>query len=176
MANLSPAAGEMLAMRKLGLSLTLALLLVALGAIGVAGASAKLEVIDLNDPAVDAEDSAFLTAVCGFPVVAEASGHIIFHLDRSGHLVDLANYAIRERLTSEWGTFTIRDAGPDMFFLRDGALHVALVGRSITGSSVVGRVVVNIDTDEIVSVAGRLVGDEVLGDPFAPICRALSPS
>jgi hypothetical protein len=49
------------------------------------------------------------------------------------------------------------------------------VGRSITGSGVIGRTVINLDTGEV-DWNGRLVGDEVLGDFTAPICRALAPA
>ena len=133
-------------------------------------------VIDLNDPALDAEDSAFWTAACGFPVTAEVSGHIIVHNEKRGAVQGLTVFHIAETLTSASGTYRLLDVGPDIVFVRNGTTYVAAVGRSFTGSGVIGRVVVNAETWEIVSVSGRLAGDEVFGDFTVPICRALAPA
>ena len=104
------------------------------------------------------------------------SGHIIVHNEKRGSVQGLTVFHIAETLTSESGTYRLLDVGPDIVFTRDGTTYVAAVGRSLTGSGVIGRVVVNAETWEIVSVSGRLVGDEVFGDFTAPICRALAPA
>ncbi len=73
------------------------------------------------------------------------------------------------------GTYRTHDVGPDIEYIRNGVHYIAAVGRSITGSGVIGRTVINLDTGEV-DWNGRLVGDEVLGDFTVPICRALAPS
>ncbi len=56
-------------------------------------------------------------------------------------------------------TFVFRDVGPDHYSLdKDGNLVVAITGRS-TGSGVIGHVVINIDTDEVLLVAGKEFGN-----------------
>ena len=116
--------------------LTAAAVVVALAA-PVSAASQKPIVVDLDDPAVSAEDSAFWTGACGFPVVAEASGHIIFHVDaHGGPITEIAVYNMRETLTSPYGTFRIVDTGPDITYVQGGTTYVAGIGRSTTGTSV----------------------------------------
>jgi hypothetical protein len=129
-------------------------------------------VISFNDPALDAEESAFWTRVCGFPVTADLSGHIIVHNEKDGAVQTLVVFHITARLTSANGSYFLVDVGPDIFFTRNGVPYVAVVGRSITGSGVIGRVLVNEATMEI-TISGRLVGDELFGDFTKPICRAL---
>ena len=163
-------------MRPIGRSLTLGLLMTALAVLPVAAASNKPLIIDLNDPAVDVDDSAFFTAECGFPVVADTSGHIIIHMAKGGGpVVSKSNYNIRSTLTSANGTVRIVDAGPDITIVRNGTTYFVAAGRSNTGTGVIGRVVINSDTLEVISVSGRLVGQAVL-DPFPPVCEALGPA
>ena len=138
-------------------------------------ASQKPFILDLNDPAWDAEESALWSAECGFPVTADVSGHIIFHNPKRGAVSGLAVFHIAETLTSETATYRLLDVGPDLIYTRHGVEYQAAVGRSITGSGVIGRAVMNLDTGEV-EWHGRLVGDEVFGDFAAPICRALAPA
>jgi hypothetical protein len=129
-------------------------------------------VLDLNDPALDAEESAFWTRACGFPVTADLSGHIIFHNEHEGAVSSLIVFHITARLTSESGTYFLVDVGPDISFTRNGTPYVAVVGRSITGSGVIGRVLVNLETMELM-VSGKLVAEEVFGDFRKTVCREL---
>jgi hypothetical protein len=129
-------------------------------------------VIDLDEPALDADESTFWTAACGFPVTAEISGHIIVHREKNGAITSLTVFHITERLTSANGSYFLVDVGPDIAFTRQGVPYVAVVGRSLTGSGVIGRVLVNEATGEL-EVSGKLVGDAVFGDFTKPICRAL---
>jgi hypothetical protein len=129
-------------------------------------------IIDFNDPALDAGESVFWTRTCGFPVTADISGHIIVHNENNGALTSLVVFHVTVQLTSATGRYHLVDVGPDIAFTRNGTPYVAVVGRSITGSGVIGRVLVNEATLET-AVSGRLVGDELFGDFTKPICRAL---
>lgn len=121
----------------------------------------------------DAADSAFFTGACGFPVTSESAGHVVVHNEKSGATNFISNYNIRNRLTSEHGTYYLVDAGPDMLKTKGDTTYLTVTGRSLTFSTVIGRVEINLDTGEV-TAHGRLVGTEPL-DPawYAPICDAL---
>jgi hypothetical protein len=134
-------------------------------------AAARPTIISFEDD--DAGDSEFFTAVCGFPVVSESAGHVVFHNEKSGSTNFIANYNIRNTLTSEHGTYFLVDAGPDMLKTKDGTTYLTVTGRSLTFSTVIGRVELNLDTGDV-TWHGRLVGSEPLDEAwYAPICDAL---
>jgi hypothetical protein len=114
-----------------------------------------------------------MTAACGFPVVSESEGHVVLHNEKSGATNFIANYNIRNTLTSADGTYRLVDAGPDMEKTKGGTTYLTVTGRSVTFSTVIGYVEVNLDTGEV-TWHGRLLGTEPL-DPawYAPICDAL---
>jgi hypothetical protein len=147
----------------LGLFVALAL------AVPVFAAPPMIETFEDDDLA----DSAFFTARCGFPVLSESHGHVVLHNEKSGATNFIANYNIRNTLTSEFGTYNLVDAGPDMEKTKGGTTYLTVTGRSLTFSTVIGRVEINLDTDEV-TWHGRLLGTEPL-DPawWAPICDAL---
>ena len=66
-------------------------------------------------------------------------------------------------------SFQVHDVGPDHSYLVDGVLYVAVTGRSITGSGVIGHVIFNLDTGELVFQAGNDQGSYVDN-----VCAALS--
>ncbi|HYN68916.1 MAG TPA: hypothetical protein VEX41_01740 [Candidatus Eisenbacteria bacterium] len=135
--------------------------------------AAKPTIISFEDD--DAADSAIFSAACGFAVTAESSGHVVIHNPKSGAATEIFNWNINTWLYSENGSYHLVDAGPDMLLTKAGTSYFTVTGRSVTFSSVVGRVEVNLDTDDV-TYHGNLIGDEVF-DPswFAPICEALSP-
>ena len=61
-----------------------------------------------------------------------------------------------------------------MRLTRSGEELIAVTGRSLTGSSVVGRVEIDLTTGEV-TYHGNLIGAEPF-DPawYAPICEALA--
>ena len=62
------------------------------------------------------------------------------------------------------------DAGPDIVRVgRDGRVTVAITGHSTTGSGVIGRTVIDLDTGEVISMKGK-----VLGDFWPKLCTALA--
>ena len=162
-------------MRIVRRSFILAALFALLATPSMAAEPQKPFILDLNDPTLDAEESAFWSDACGFPVTAELSGHIIFHNPKRGAVSALAVYHIGITLTSQTTTVRVHDVGPDLLYTRNGVEYSAAVGRSITGSGVIGRAEMNVATGEV-EWHGRLVGDEVFGDFTAPTCRALAPA
>lgn len=122
------------------------------------------EVIDLGTPDAEREASEFVTEACGFSVEASFDSRMIMHVffDQQGAFKrEIDNYL-------SWLTFTnpatgtsvtLHDVGPDLvWFSKDGSLLIASIGRSLGGSGYIGRLVFNLDTGEVVFVAGRFVG------------------
>ena len=141
----------------------LALVIAALAAAPVvAAAGPTKEVISLNDPALDAAESADLTATCGFPVIADNAGHVILIAFPGGNrsMQEIDVYGIRATYTNpQTGTMVrLVDVGPDRFYLRGDALYLAVTGRSLTGSGVIGQVVIDLGTGETVKAVGNDVG------------------
>ena len=131
------------------------------------------EVISLDDPLAEAFWSAELSAACGAPIVADFEGTVTSHSfsDRNGDFKrQIDKYWIRDTFTNtETGAaILLKDVGPDLFFIgTDGALYLAITGRSLTGSGVIGRTLVNLDTGEVVRESGRVVGS--VADQVCPI-------
>jgi hypothetical protein len=150
-----------------------AVLLGTLAAGSVAAAKPDMFIVDNSDPAVEAEDEAFLLAACGYAIDVEGSGHVVVHVF-SDHprLLEIDNYRLFNTFSANGKTIVVRpDAGPDRFWVgKDGAVYLALVGRSVTGTGVIGRTVVNLDTGELVSSHGR-----ELGDFLTAVCEGLAP-
>lgn len=129
----------------------------------VLGAAPPREVLDLNDPALDAEETAYVSSLCGFPITAEVSGRISFTTLADGSrpgTFALDVYGIRVTYVNpETGAvLRLRDIGPDRFYVQDGAAYVAVTGRSETGTGVVGVVKIDLATNEVVHEAGKNVG------------------
>jgi hypothetical protein len=139
-----------------GRALVGSILLGVLATSGVLAAGPTREVIDLNDPALDVDESAFATALCGFPVDADVSGHIEFLVYSAGgtqSVQELHLYAVRFAYTNPANGVTVRaaDVGPDRFYVRKGSLFIAITGRSFN----IGVFVINLETDEVVHQAGK---------------------
>jgi hypothetical protein len=66
-------------------------------------------------------------------------------------------------------SYRVLDVGPDHTYVVDGTLFVAITGRSLTGTGIVGHVVINLDTNEAVFEAGNDRGFYLDG-----VCAALS--
>jgi hypothetical protein len=149
-------------------------LLAVLAAGATLAAKPNIFVIDVSDPAREAGFEADLLRVCGYPIDVEASGHVIVHeFNGNPRLVSISNYRMFETFSANGKTLTVRpDSGPDvLWFGRDGDLYIALTGRSVTGSGVVGRTVFNLTTLEFVSSRGH-----ELGNFFEWVCNGLAPA
>ncbi len=154
------------------LALTIAALVAMLATPSLAAKPIR-EVISLDDPLAEAFWSAELTAACGAPIVADFEGTLTVHVltDRNGDFKrEIDKYWARDTFTNtDTGASTLlKDVGPDIVFIgRDGALYVAITGRSLTGSGVIGRTLVNLDTGEVVRESGRVVGS--VADQVCPV-------
>ena len=157
-------------------ALALGMLLALVSAGSTLAAKPTREVIDLGTPEALAADSAFVTALCGFDIVASGPSQVIVHVftDNSGVFKrEIDSYQILETFTyvETGASVTLHDVGPDLVWVgRDGTLFLAMTGRSLTGSGYIGRVLVNLDSGETLSSAGSNRGS--LEDL---ICAALKP-
>jgi hypothetical protein len=138
------------------------------------GAAPTREFISLDDPAFDADETAFVSDLCGFPIDAELSGHVIvtsFPKESTPGVFALNVYGVRVTYTNpETGKVArLRDVGPDRFFVKGGVAYVAVTGRSETGSGIVGVVIIDLTTGDVVHQAGNDIG--VIYDR---LCAALS--
>lgn len=138
-------------------------------ALAVPVLAARPTIISFADS--DVEDGELFTDVCGFEVWADSSGHVIFHNEKGGANNFISNWNILIRLHSETGSYFLVDSGPDMEHRRGDATYLTITGRSLTGSTVIGRVEINLDTEEV-TIHGQQVSDE-LGD-LSWICDELS--
>jgi hypothetical protein len=154
-------------------SLALGVVLAGLVAGTAIGAQPVRYVIDTSSPEYLADTEAFLAGACGYAIDVDGSGRIIVHLfEGNPRLLEIDNYRLFETYAANGKTVVVRpDAGPDKYWIgRDGATYLALTGRSVTGSGVIGRTVFNLDTLELVSSHGR-----ELGDFLAFVCEELAP-
>jgi len=152
-----------LSLRSLASLATLAMLAATIGAAPAAlAAGPQRIVVDLDDPALDAEESAAYTEACGFEVAADNAGHIIMLVfpESRKRMLEINVYGIRATYTNvETGaSIRLRDDGPDRIYVKDGSLFVGVTGRSTTGTGVVGLTVIDLTTFEVVKQAGNDVG------------------
>jgi hypothetical protein len=122
----------------------------------VLAAGPTREVADLNDPALDVDESAFATDFCGFPVDADVSGHIgflYFPGEGAQSVQELHLYAVRIAYTNPATGITVQatDVGPDRFYVKKGHLYIAITGRSFN----IGVFIIDLETDEVVHQAGK---------------------
>jgi len=130
---------------------------------------------DLADPIGDAQMSAALSDYCGAPIQAVSGGTVTIHVvaaadDTFKHEID--KWQIHDSFINleTQVTLFMHDVGPDHYWIgKDGHLYVAVIGRSLTGTGVIGRVVIDTETGRIVSQAGKDVGSF-----FDQVCDALT--
>ena len=138
-----------------------------------AGAQPSREVFDLDSPVFEADVAAFLTEECGTEIEADLEGRItvLVFEDAVSGVVERDIYEAKYTFTNpETGAvFSLHDAGPDTWVVRDGTLFLASSGRSTTGTGVIGRVVRDLATGERVFEAGKPTGDFV-----ERVCEALT--
>lgn len=145
----------------LRLGISTAVLLCALGLTAAAGA-ARPEIfrVSFDDPAIEAEEVAFVSELCGFPVEVDLEGKVVIHVFDGGRTIEVDNYNIRGLYTNPANgeTWRLVDAGPDRVYVRDGQIFIGITGRSFSGSGVIGLVVIDMATGEVVFTAGNDVG------------------
>ena len=118
-------------------------------------------------------EAAAATAGCGFPIDVTITGWVQTMIYKAGGgarqqaSIDIFHSDII--YTAGDRSFRIHDVGPDHYYWLDGVLYVAITGRSLTGSGVIGHVIINAETGEVVFQAGN---DQ--GFYGANVCAALS--
>jgi hypothetical protein len=127
--------------------------------------------IDASEFSEDEAD--FASDACGFPVDASVRGHIVVSVfpddARPIREIDRFSFRITYRNPATGESYRLVDAGPDVY--KNGT--VAVIGRSLTGSGVIGRVVFDAETDDILFEAGRRV-NEGDGAYIGAVCEALA--
>jgi hypothetical protein len=119
------------------------------------------DTINLDDPQIDIDETAFATGFCGFPVDAQVSGHIGIRVFPGGRsVVGLNNYAIRITYSNPatGASVFFRDIGPDRFYVKDGVAYIAVTGRATSSAGNIGVVKIDLATDTIVHQAGNDTG------------------
>lgn len=108
---------------------------------------------------------------CGFEVDVEFKGHIIFREFDGGRLVEVNTWLTFQSYSANGKTFVAPStAGPDILWLAgDGSTYLAIAGRS-PADGLIGRIVRNDDTGDVVSSNGR-----VIDNPFDDVCAAIAP-
>ena len=123
--------------------------------------------VSLDDPVLEADLAAVLTDACGTAVTANTGGFILVKLfDRKGGggPAEMSVFHLTATFTNvaTGATTSLLDVGPDrLTFDRNGNPIITIIGRSLTGSGVIGRVVVDATTGTVLSSSGRGVGDWV---------------
>ena len=146
-----------------------------LGILATGPASAakpNLFIIDVSTQEFEDDQEAFLLETCGYLIDFEGTGHIVVHeFNDNPRLIQISNFRLFETFSANGRTIEVRpDSGPDRIWVgQDGNVYLALVGRSVTGSGVIGRTVVNLSTGEFVSSTGH-----DLGDFLANLCAELA--
>jgi hypothetical protein len=159
-------------MRRFPILVACGLLMLVLATPALAAKPSK-DVTSLDDAEAEAFYSALLTEACGVPVLADFEGTVTTHVftDREGNFKrQIDKYWIRDTFTNTdtGATVLLRDVGPDIWWTGpDGHLYIALTGRSLTGSGVIGRTVFNADTGELISESGNVVGS--IADQVCPL-------
>jgi hypothetical protein len=109
---------------------------------------------------------------CGFAVDVAFEGQIIIHEFSGSHLIEVDNWRVSMTYSANGKTFVAAHplAGPDRFWIGvDGILYQATMGRS-PFNGMIGRIVQNLDTDEVVASHGRAIDN-----PLGEICTMLAP-
>ena len=169
-AGVRPRGGDSIMMRRWLVILGSALILLLLAGIAY---SAKPETTKVDLSVISEEEAEFASEACGFPIEAVVRGHVITTIFSEGPNPHVAIHRFNARVlytnldTGE--TYRLTDAGPDI----QGDDTVTVIGRSITGSGVIGRVVFDLETGEILFEAGHRVHAE--GEEYiTAVCEALA--
>lgn len=149
-------------------------ILIATMAPSVLAAAPDRSVIDLGDPAVAADESEFVSGLCGFAIDVTSNGQIrvLRFPGGSQSVLELNIYNMRFTYTNALtgASIRLRDIGPDRFFIKDGLAYVAVTGRATTSTGIIGVVTFDLATGDIVHSAGNDVGWF-----YGQLCAAIGP-
>lgn len=119
-----------------------------------------------------------LTCDSGDVLMVEGEGWVQERDLKSQRNVFKANFLLNSTYTNDDGeTWTFRDRGPDRVFIVDGVPFLAITGRA-GGSGVIGHVVINLATGDVILQAGNPIGEGMPGDEPGSVddaaCAALT--
>lgn len=140
-----------------------------------ASAAPPTRTVDPVGAQEEADLDRLLTRACGVSVEVEGSGRVTTteFTDRNDVLVKVqAVYATRFVVTNaETGaSYTLLDVGPDRLLFENGQpVELQQIGRSLTGSGVIGRTVIDLTGQGPPQSTGRVFGDYV-----AITCEAIT--
>jgi hypothetical protein len=157
-------------MRRVGIAALSAAAVVMMSAGAAFAAPPTITIIDFSQFEVFAE--ADWLAECGFAVDVEFEGQIIIHEFDGQRLVEIDNWRTFMSYSANGKTFVAAHplASPDIFWIAgDGTLYHAITGRA-PFNGLIGRVVLNVDTDTVVSSHGRAIDN-----PIDDICAMIAP-
>jgi hypothetical protein len=136
-------------------------------------AAADPTVIDFDDPALEAADSASFTTQCGVPIAVDYAGHIVFHLRASGPWFEIDAFQTMGTYTNllTGSSVSFHDAGPIRHSLSDdGHVIIDVTGRHHS-SRWVGRITLDLSTPTVDVVA---MHGHPLVDVFGNVCELLT--
>jgi hypothetical protein len=148
--------------------------LVALVASPVWAAKPTKMVFDLADPTFDAGVSADVSAYCDLNIMYVSSGTVTVHVhfgNDGSFIREIHKWQEHDTYTNldTGATITVHDVGPDIYWVgKDGDFYQAIIGRGSSSTGIIGRVVFDLSTGEVVSMAGKDVGFI-----FDNVCAAL---
>jgi hypothetical protein len=126
------------------------------------------EIIDVGTPEIEVLISAHMSDVCGFEVSVDADAKIavmVFSNNDGTFRREIDTAQIKWTLTnvSTGVSINVHNVGPDIIWVnRDGVTMLASIGRAYVaheGSGFIGRILVNLDTGEVVAFPRHLTGD-----------------
>ena len=139
-----------------------------------AAARPTREIVDVGTPEIEALIAQNLSDVCGFEIAVDADARITIMVFRDGAR-EIDTSQIKWTLTNvaTGASIRVHNVGPDIFWVnRDGATMHAIMGRSEVvhdGVGLIGRVVINETSGEVLQVSGRVTGDiaQMVCEPLA---------
>ena len=155
-------------MRRTSLSLAISAVLALTLAGPALAAPPTREIIDIGTPEIEALIAANLSEWCGFEISVDADATIavmVFSNDDGTFRREIDVVQIKWTLTNVATDVSIKvlNVGPDIYWVdRDGVTMLASIGRSYVvhdGIGFIGRVLVNLDTGEILAFGGHFTGD-----------------
>ena len=137
------------------------------------------EIIDVGTPEIEGLISEHLSATCGFEISVDAEATIammVFSNNDGTFRREIDTTQLKWTLTNvETGvSLRIHGSGPDIIWVnRDGVTMLATIGRAYLaheGSGFIGRLLINVDTGEVLSFPRHLTGDiaQLVCVPLAP--------
>jgi hypothetical protein len=155
-------------MRRIRLSLAIGALLALTLAGPALAARPTREIIDVGTPEIEALISEHLSETCDFEISVDADATIavmVFSNNDGSFRREIDGAQLKWTLTNAATgvSIGIHSVGPDIYWVtRDGVTMLASIGRAYLphdGSGFIGRLLVNLDTGEVLASPSHMTGD-----------------